>query len=71
MITPCILVRLEAKSGDPNGHVGSMLIKATNHHRAFPLATVTAGSFWIHPAARAQHVPTASGAPGAGSSGRE
>jgi hypothetical protein len=69
MITPCILVRPEAKST----HVGSMLVKATNHHRTIPLAMVTllVAAFEFNPAARAQDVPTASGAPEAGSSGRE
>jgi quinol monooxygenase YgiN len=70
MITLGIFVRLEAKAGNPRGHVGSMRIKATkqhplgtSHHRMFPLAMVTllAAAFGFNLAARAQDVPTASG----------
>jgi quinol monooxygenase YgiN len=73
MITLGIFVRLEAKSGSPHGHVGSMPIKATkrhplgtSHRRRFPLAMVTllAAAFGFNPAVRAQDVPTASGVQG-------
>jgi hypothetical protein len=32
MTTSCILVRLEAKSGNPNGYIGAMCVKATKQH---------------------------------------
>ena len=73
MTTLGIFVMLEAKSGNPHGHVGSMRFKATkphplgtSHHRMFPLAMVTllAAAFGFSPAARAQDVATVSGVQG-------
>jgi hypothetical protein len=49
MTTSCILARLDAKSGNPNGHIGSMRVTATNQHpqdlRAC-LEYVTWPGFW-------------------------
>jgi quinol monooxygenase YgiN len=73
MIPLRIFARLEAKTGNPRGHVGSMRIKATkqhppgtSHHRMFPLAMVIllAAAFGFNTTARAQDAPTASGAQG-------
>jgi quinol monooxygenase YgiN len=70
MIPLRIFARLDAKTGNPRGHVGSMRIKATkqhppgtSHHRMFPLAMVIllAAAFGFNPAARAQDASTASG----------
>ena len=70
MTTSGIFVRLEAKSGDPHGHVGSMRIKATkqhplgaSHHCVLPLAMVTLliVAFGFNQPAHAQDASTASG----------
>ena len=73
MSTPCIVARLEDKSGDSRLHLGSVRIKAaepnprgTSHHRMLLLAMVTllAAAFGFNPAARAQDVPTDSSVQG-------
>jgi quinol monooxygenase YgiN len=73
MITPCILVGLEAKSRNSHGHVGSMRVNATeqhplgtSHQRKFRLTMVTllAVAFGLNLAARAQDAPTVSGVQG-------
>jgi quinol monooxygenase YgiN len=73
MITLGIFVRLEAKSGNPHGQVGSMRFKATkqqplctSHHHMLPLAIVTllTVAFGCNSAAHAQDASTASGVQG-------
>ena len=63
----------EAKSGNPRGHVATMLIKvrkqcpfSTSHHCMLPLAMVTllTVAFGFNQSAHAQDVPTASGVQG-------